>query len=45
MKLVEKISRSPRYETDVTVTDLLCLEELGGGEGISSEKSEKIRYF
>ena len=31
-----KISRSPRYVIDITRTDLLCLEELGGG--VNSEK-------
>ena len=31
-----KISKSPRYVIDITGTDLLCLEELGGG--VNSEK-------
>ena len=29
--MVEKISGNPRYVTDITGTDLLCLGELGGG--------------
>ena len=28
------ISRSPRYMIDLMGTDLLCLEELGGGGGL-----------
>ena len=38
-----KISTSPRYMIDITVTDLLSLGHLGGGG--NSEKLEKIRYF
>ena len=42
MKLVRKISRSPRYVIDITGTDLLCLGELGG---INSKNLKKIRHF
>ena len=34
-----KVSTSPRYVIDITGTDLLSLEELGGG------LIKKIRYF
>ena len=38
MKLGWKNKQNPRYVVDITGTNLLCLEELGGG---NSEKSEK----
>ena len=39
-----KISRNPRYVIETTGTDLLCLEDIGGGI-VNSEKLEKMRYF
>jgi len=40
---VAKISTSSRYVIDITGSDPLSLEELGGGGGVNSEKFGKIR--
>ena len=45
MKLGGKNKHKFRYGNDVTGTDLLYMEELGGGKGVTSEKLEKMRYF
>ena len=40
LNLVRKISRSPRFVIDITGTDMLCLEEWGGGLILEIRKNE-----